>query len=114
AIELMTPLATGLAHVWTRAGELAGVTPRVFPEANELRPALQSALLRLMDGVTRHAFLMITADDLQRVDEPTRAFLALLAQQAVGRRALLVTAAVSGGLGASASERELSQHAAAI
>ncbi|HKU38344.1 MAG TPA: protein kinase, partial [Polyangiales bacterium] len=84
AQALIAPHERALAQVWPRA-----------LEGEPERAVVHGALLKLMLDVAHHSFLVVTADDLDRVDEPTRAFIALLAQQVAGRRILIVTAAAS-------------------
>jgi tRNA A-37 threonylcarbamoyl transferase component Bud32 len=96
ASQLIAPHATALAPVWPGAlafapeNENAGATAtRTEPE----RSVVHRALLLLMQEVSRHGLLVVTADDLDQVDEPTSAFLVLLAQQVSGRRVLVVASA---------------------
>lgn len=96
ASQLIAPHATALAPVWPRALGFApesASTGAAEPPAEPERSVVHRALLHLMQEVARHGLLVVTADDLDQVDEPTSAFLALLAQQVSGRRMLVVAAA---------------------
>ncbi|HEY2736520.1 MAG TPA: protein kinase, partial [Polyangiales bacterium] len=96
AAQLIAPIAGELAHVWPRATELTGVAAKEWsPRHPSLRGAVHTALLKLMEAITRQGLLVVTTDDLERVDEPTRAFITLLAQLVRGRRMVVVTAASS-------------------
>jgi tetratricopeptide (TPR) repeat protein len=105
--ELLIDSADVLAHVWPRATALTGVSPRAFAQSHEIRAAVQDSLLNLMEAVSRRSFLVVTADDVDRVDEPTRAFLALLAQQVRGCRIVVVAAAASDSLNTGIPELQL-------
>ncbi|HKP62758.1 MAG TPA: protein kinase [Polyangiales bacterium] len=93
ATQLIAAQAGPLAEVWPRVVELMGVGSQSASPPPNLRALVHGALLRLMDSVTRRGLLVVTADDLERVDEPTRAFITLLAQRVAGRRMVVVTAA---------------------
>ncbi len=95
ASRLISPHAPALAPVWPRALEYARADANVESagEADPDRAVVHRALLHLMQEVARHGLLVLTADDLDQVDEPTSSFLALLAQQVSGRRMLVVAAA---------------------
>jgi hypothetical protein len=96
ATPLLAAGGAELAHVWPRVTELTGVAAREWsPRHASLRAAVHGALLKLMEAITRQGLLVVTADDLERVDEPSRAFITLLAQQVQGRRMVVVTAAAS-------------------
>jgi hypothetical protein len=95
AAELITPHARQLAQVWPRALELCGLAAEPAAETQVVRAAVHGALLKLMEAISHQGLLVLTADDLDRVDEPTRAFIALLVQRVSGRRVLVVTAAAS-------------------
>jgi hypothetical protein len=95
APKLIAPAAGVLAHVWPRALEQSAGAASELPAHTTVRAAVHGALLRLMEAITRQTLLVVTADDLERVDEPTRAFITLLAQQVNGRRLVVVTAASS-------------------
>jgi hypothetical protein len=95
AKQLIASQAAQLAHVWPRATELTGIASQPPPEHSTVRAAVHGALLSLMEAITRQGLLVVAADDLDRVDEPTRAFITLLAQQVSGRRMVVVAAASS-------------------
>jgi Protein kinase domain/AAA ATPase domain len=115
AAEVLAPYAPTLAHVWPRVSDLTGTLAQRFADARALRLAVQDALSQLIKELARGTFIMITADDIERVDEPTRAFIALLAQQIAGRRIMIVAAANSGALAADLPGlRLLQQHDATI
>jgi tetratricopeptide (TPR) repeat protein len=107
AVELLLDRAEVLAHIWPRATELTGISPRPFSDPKEIRSAVQQNLLKLTDDVIRHFCLVVTADDIDQLDEPTRAFIALLAQQVQGRRLVVVTAASSDAISAGISGLQL-------
>jgi hypothetical protein len=92
-VALLGNHAAVLAHIWPRAAELTGISPRAFSGPQQLRAAVQNSLLNLMESVTRNWFVVVTADDFDLVDEPTRAYIALSAQEVQGRRLVIVTAA---------------------
>jgi hypothetical protein len=100
AVELLADHAAVLAHVWPRAIEITGALPQPFSQPHEVRAAVQDSLFNLMEKVSRRSFLVLTADDIDRVDEPTRAFIALLALQVYGCRIAVVAAAASDSLDA--------------
>jgi tetratricopeptide (TPR) repeat protein len=96
AAKLIAPHATTLASVWPRALAFApenAAAGAAEPHPQSERSAVHRALIQLMQEVSRHGLLVVMADDLDQVDEPTSAFLALLAQQVSGRRMLVVGAA---------------------
>jgi len=92
-VELLVDHAAVIAHIWPRASELTSVLPRVFSQPQEIRAAVQNSLLNLMQEIARRCSLVVTVDDIDRMDEPTCAFIALLAQEVHGRRMVVVTAA---------------------
>jgi len=61
-----------------RATEITGPVPLAPLRPLELRAAAQDSLLNLMEEVSHRSFLVVTADDVDCVDEPSRAFIALL------------------------------------
>jgi hypothetical protein len=93
ANQLFAPHATVLAPVWPRALAFIPESARDAPTEPLERSVVHRALFHLMQEVSRHGLLVVTADDLELVDEPTSAFLALLAQQVRGRRMLVIAAA---------------------
>jgi hypothetical protein len=100
AVELLLDRAEVLAHIWPRATEITGISPRPFSDPKEIRSAVQNNLLKLTDAFIRHSCLVVTADDIDQLDEPTRALIALLAQEVQGRRLVVVTAACSDAVSA--------------
>lgn len=109
APTLLAASASTLAHVWPRALEVCGGLAPEPAAPDVVRTSVHRALLTLMEDITRHGLLAITADDLDRVDEPTRAFIALLAPRTAGRRLVIVTAAASDALSAGFSGLSLLQ-----
>jgi hypothetical protein len=90
--ELLRPHAEVIAHLWPPAAALDSA-PQTSIDHQVLRPKLQQALLALLLDVTRESFLVLASDDIDRIDEPTRALIALLADHASRRRMAVVAAA---------------------
>lgn len=99
-VELLVDRASVLGHIWPRVTELTGVLPRVCTQSQEMRAAVQNALLSLMTEISCRWSLVVTVDDIDRLDEPSRAFVALLAQEVSGRRLVVVTAASNDAIAA--------------
>jgi tRNA A-37 threonylcarbamoyl transferase component Bud32/tetratricopeptide (TPR) repeat protein len=74
------------------SGSAIAPSARIDGEAGA-RLRLQRALLDVFTGVAREHFVAIFVDDLQEVDEESRAFLTALAYHAPGLRLCLVTTA---------------------
>jgi serine/threonine protein kinase/predicted ATPase len=60
------------------------------------RPQVQTALVGLMKAIGRHASIMLAVDDVQRIDEPSAAFLALLSQEITDTALVLALTAEMG------------------
>jgi hypothetical protein len=65
-----------------------------FADPSALRPALQAALREWFTAVAADRLLVLLVDDFERIDEPSAAFLALLAREA-SRSRLLVCGSTS-------------------
>ena len=83
AIEAALPRLPILGHV---VPELVARFPHaaleVYPDAQLARPAVQTALREWLWDVSRKRSLTLAVDDVHRIDEPSAAFLALLAYEA--------------------------------
>jgi hypothetical protein len=93
--DLLADHASVLAHIWPCASELTGISPRVFSEANKTRSAIMDQLYILIERISRRTGFILTANDIDQLDQPSLAFIALIAQQAQGQRLVVVTAASS-------------------
>lgn len=91
AEDSIGPQAAVLASIWPGAASFLTAEEPAPPDAGQ-RSVLQQALLTLFSQASQQAFIVVTADDLDRMDEPSRAFIALLAGQARAHRTVVVAA----------------------
>jgi hypothetical protein len=101
------PRAKLLGHILPELlerNELTSLAPVDKPD--RMRPRLQTALSEMLFEISRNRTLVITVDDLHRVDEPSAAFIAFLAHQAK-QYAMLIAVSIETGVG-STSEAALS------
>jgi serine/threonine protein kinase/predicted ATPase len=64
-------------------------TPPSVESSSSRRPQIQQALIEWIRAISLRRALMITVDDIHRIDEPSLAFLALLSHQLSDRMAVL-------------------------
>jgi hypothetical protein len=83
AIAAASPHLPVLGHLLPAL--LAGrddVTLQTFADSTALRPALQAALREWFTAVARERLIALVVDDFDLIDEPSAAFVALLAREA--------------------------------
>ena len=95
AATVAAPYLGVLGHVLPELLEGQGpIGLQSFEDADALRAALQPALRRWFCGVARlRAPLVLAIDDVDRIDEPSAAFVALMAYEAPGSCLLVLTTA---------------------
>ena len=94
--SLLAPVMPGLiARVQPDRQSVPGREDASQPARAELQPALRDILLE----VAQQRLLVLVVDDLDRLDEPSAALLALLASQARQQRLLIVGSLQSDGKG---------------
>jgi tRNA A-37 threonylcarbamoyl transferase component Bud32 len=116
ALEVAASSLDLLGHVVPELLAAAGSTQlQSFDDQDLLRAALQPALRRWFLGVARTRPPMVVAiDDVDRIDEPSAAFAALLAYEAPGWPLLVLTTARSDTPRAQASLKLLSDASAKV
>jgi hypothetical protein len=68
-----------------------------FDDPKQLRPRVQAALCDWLLAVSDHRCLMVAVDDFHRIDEPSAAFIALLAN-AISKRNVFVAVTTESGV----------------
>ncbi len=106
--ESDAPAPDPSAEVWARGNSWrpppiqteGDIAPCTFDDPQQLRPRVQAALRDWLLQVSSHQCLLLAVDDVHRIDEPSAAFLALLAHRIYQR---MVVMAVTAETGASSS-----------
>jgi tetratricopeptide (TPR) repeat protein len=93
AEPLLRPHAAALGPLWPST--LGAPPDAIAPDQPAARPLVQQTLLTVLLEVSREKFVVIACDDVDAIDEPTRALIALLAEHACRRRLVVVVAAES-------------------
>ncbi len=102
ALDAARPDAAVLCHavpklrerLWDRYDE--SVTPEVFEDPEQQRPALQAALRDFVAATAAGRYLTLAVDDVHRCDEPSVALLAALSRDAPQLRLVLAVTTDSG------------------
>ena len=90
AVEAALPRLPILGHVVPElTARFPNVTLEVYPDPQQARPAIQTALRQWLWDVSRKRTLTLAVDDVHRIDEPSAAFLALLAYEAADHAVLV-------------------------
>lgn len=80
-----------LAHIFPELLEDSGAELVHFDDPGQLRPRLQAALRAWFIESSRNQTLVVAVDDVDRIDEPSAAFVALLAHEVRRHPMLLIT-----------------------
>ncbi|MBN1652240.1 MAG: protein kinase [Deltaproteobacteria bacterium] len=101
-LSRLTRIVPGLADSAGRGAGLVDMEPRLDGDSSqqpatlrELRPQIQVALREWIVEIGSQRAIMLAVDDLHLTDEPSAAFLALLAQVIADKRVLVVATTVS-------------------
>jgi hypothetical protein len=97
AVEAALPRLAILGHVVPELLEkFPNVTLEIHADPQQARPLVQTALREWLWEVSRKRPLMLAVDDVHRADEPSAAFLALLAYEASDHAVLFAVTEESG------------------
>ncbi len=102
ALDAARPDAAVLCHALPKLGERLldrydeSITPEVFEDPQQQRPAVQAALRDFFTAVAARRYLTLAVDDLHRCDEPSVALLAALSRDAPQLRLVMAVTAESG------------------
>ncbi len=118
ALEAARPHVPVLGHILpellTRSAHAKSQPPTsLFDNPQELRPRVQTALRDWLLAISNLCPLVIAVDDLHRVDEPSVAFIALLANEISERRVVVAVTAESDAPSNAASSIKLLRQASA-
>ncbi|MBN1654828.1 MAG: protein kinase [Deltaproteobacteria bacterium] len=90
------PVVDPVAEVWGRGNSWRPPSPNrdtlrptIFDNPQELRPRVQAALCDWLLEISERRLLMVAVDDAHRADEPSAAFLALLAHRIRKRKVIV-------------------------